>query len=65
MGFNLQALLNPNVLLGGGLLGAGALLDREPVEKLEARQALRNVANLSGNNLLGTTVGNVQGAFAP
>lgn len=34
--------LTPQRLLGGGLLGAGAMLDKEPGEVTEARQFLRN-----------------------
>jgi hypothetical protein len=44
-------------------MGTGALLDQESGTDLEARQSLRNIANMSGNDLLGTLSGQVQSAF--
>ena len=41
---SLKQFFNPQTLLGGGLALGGSLMDREPGEVLESRQALRNIA---------------------
>src|SRR3990172_6187338 len=71
----LDFLTNP-LTLGAGLTATGALLDREPGEVLEARQALRNQFNApyesllpgfsrTGTNYLESTVKAPADPFAP
>src|SRR3990167_346921 len=62
---SLGSFLTPQVLTGGALALGGSLLDRETGTELEARQSLRNIANMTGNNVLGSTVDQVESAFAP